>query len=267
MMSANISNASTLMRDFQAHVLHGSTTILPAIIDGPRINAETRLAIYANGYRSRLQEVLDTDYPALHMLAGDELFGQLAQAYIAAHPSVSPNARWFGMNLAEFLNSQEPFASHSVLTEMAVFEWAMGLAFDAIDTPVVLIDELAALASDSWPQLGLTMQASMQRLTMRWNVPAFWQAVQDKCDAPGLVQAESFTAWVVWRRVHTVYFRSLNADEAWALNAVSAGATFAALCEGLGEWHDAESVAVRAVELLRQWIDDQLISGLQITSA
>ena len=266
MMDANISSAGKLMRDFQAHMLHDSTDILPAIIDGPRINAETRLAIYASAYRSRLQEVLDTDYPALHVLAGDELFAQLAQAYIAAHPSVSPNARWFGMNLAEFLGSQEPFASHSVLTEMAAFEWAMGLAFDAIDAPVVLIDELAALAGDSWPQLRLTMHASMQRLTMQWNVPAFWQAVQDECDAPNLVQAESFTAWVVWRRGHAVYFRSLRSDEAWALNAISAGATFAALCEGLGEWHDAESVAVRAVELLRQWIDDQLISGLQITS-
>ncbi len=266
-MDVNISSADRLMRDFQAHVLHGSTDIFPAIIEGPRINAETRLAIYASAYRSRLQEVLDTDYPALHVLAGDELFGQLALAYIEAHPSVSPNARWFGMNLAEFLGRKEPFASHSVLTEMAAFEWAMGLAFDAIDSPVVPFDELAALAGDSWPQLHLTMQASMQRLTMQWNVPAFWQAVQDECDAPNLVQTESCTAWVIWRRGHAVYFRSLRSDEAWALNAVSAGANFAALCEGLGEWHDAELVAVRAVELLRQWVDNQLISGLQITSA
>ena len=266
-MDANISSAGKLMRDFQAHMLHDSTDILPAIIDGPRINAETRLAIYASAYRSRLQEVLNTDYPALHVMAGDELFAQLTQAYIAAHPSVSPNARWFGMYLAEFLDSQEPFASHSALTELAAFEWAMGLAFDAIDSPVVLIDELAALAGDSWPQLSLKMNASMQHLTMRWNIPAFWQAVRDECDVPNLVQADSFTAWLVWRRGHSVYFRSLNLDEAWALNAVSAGTNFAALCEGLCQWHNSESVALRAVKLLQQWIDDQLISQLQITSA
>ena len=81
------------MRDFQAHVLHGSTTILPAIIDGPRINAETRLAIYANGYRSRLQEVLDTDYPALHMLAGDDndAFTDAVLAFLRAQfPRTAP---------------------------------------------------------------------------------------------------------------------------------------------------------------------------------
>jgi hypothetical protein len=263
MINENIQSDASVMHSFQAHVLHGSSDIVTAIVDGPRASAETRLAIYANAYRSRLQEVLEADYPALQVLAGDDLFTQLASGYIAAHPSTSPNARWFGAKLPMFLGSKEPFASHSVLAEMAEFEWAMSLAFDAPDDPVVQIEVLAALSAESWPELGFCLHSSVQRVTLRWNVPAFWQAVQDECDAPNLVQTDLATPWIVWRRGHNVYFRSLAADEAWALNAVATGTTFAALFEGLCQWHAAETIASRAVEILRQWIDDQMISGLR----
>jgi hypothetical protein len=263
MMSENIQSDAGVMQSFQAHVLHGSSDIAAAIVDGPRANVETRLAIYANAYRSRLQEVLEADYPALQVLAGDDLFMQLASGYIAAHPSTSPNARWFGAKLPTFLGSVEPFTSHSVLAEMAEFEWAMSLAFDAPDDPVVQIEVLVTLPAESWPELGFCLHSSVQRITMRWNVSAFWQAVQGERDAPNLLQADLTTPWIVWRRGHAVYFRSLAADEAWALNAVATGANFAALCEGLCAWHAAETIAGRAVEILRQWIDDQMISGLQ----
>ena len=96
----------SLQDQFQRYVLTGEKGILSAVVDGPRLDASGRLDVYAHGYRLRLIEVLDADYPALHTLAGDELFEQLARAYIAAHPSVFPNARWFGIHLPHFLAPQ-----------------------------------------------------------------------------------------------------------------------------------------------------------------
>jgi len=53
-------------------------------------------------------------------------------------------------------------------------------------------------------------------------------------------------------------------DEAWALDALQRGETFAAICDGLTEWIDAQNVAVHAAGLLKQWLTDSLISEIRV---
>jgi hypothetical protein len=57
-------------------------------------------------------------------------------------------------------------------------------------------------------------------------------------------------------------FRSLGADEAWALDHAREGASFAALCEGLCDWHAETEVAGRAAAMLKQWVGDGMVVGL-----
>jgi hypothetical protein len=66
----------------------------------------------------------------------------------------------------------------------------------------------------------------------------------------------------VWRKDATVRYRVLDADEAVALDAIGRGATFAALCEVLCDWHAVEAVAPRAAFFFRRWIDDQWVTAL-----
>lgn len=253
----------TLQDQFQRYVLTGEDTILPAIVDGPRLDAKGRLDVYAIGYRLRLIEILDADYPALHALAGDDLFEQLARAYIAAHPSVFPNARWFGIHLPGFLASDAAFASQPVLAEMAKFEWSMSLAFDSADDPVLAVAELAGLPAAAWATLGFRLHGSLQRAELAWNVPAFWRAVTREEDPPIPVQSPESAAWIVWRRELTTYFRSLGTDEAAALDSIAAGGNFAGMCELLCDWHQPEEVPALAMMLLKRWIDEGLIGSLR----
>ena len=58
-------------------------------------------------------------------------------------------------------------------------------------------------------------------------------------------------SWVMWRHDLIVRWRSLEGDEAWALRAVSGGASFAEMCEGLCDWHEADAVPLRAAGILR----------------
>lgn len=71
-------------------------------------------------------------------------------------------------------------------------------------------------------------------------------------------------AWVVWRQDLKNFFRSLSVDEAWALDAVRNGETFATVCEGLCEWIDPQNVALHAAGLMKQWITDSMVSGIKI---
>ena len=259
-----MSSYTTLQTQFQQYVLTGEHDILPNVVDGPRLDATGRLDVYAIGYRLRLIEILDADYPALHALAGDDLFDQLARAYIIAHPSVFPNARWVGHHLPIFLANDPAFASQPVLAEMAAFEWAMSLAFDSADDPVLGIAELASLPGEAWSTLGFRLHSSLQRTALAWNVPAFWLAVTREEDPPIPAQSAEMTPWIVWRRELTTYFRSLETDEAAALSAIGTNGNFADMCEILCDWHEPDAVPTLAMTLLRRWIDEGLISSLRL---
>ena len=254
---------ATLQDQFQNYVLLGGSAMVPAVIDGPRLDAKGRLDIYANGYRLRLIEILDADYPALHTLAGDLLFDQLARAYIAAHPSVFPNARWFGVHLPRFLANDVAFVSQPALAEMAAFEWAMSLAFDSADDPLLDIAELASLPGDAWSTVGFCLHSSLQRLELAWNVPAFWRAATKDEQLPEPELSPNAVPWLVWRRELTTYFRSLDADEAAALRAIAGSVNFADMCEILCDWHEPDDVPALAMTLLKRWIADGLISNLR----
>ncbi len=254
---------ATLQMQLQNYILRGERDVLVDIVDGPRLDAQGRMDVYANGYQLRLIDVLDADYPALHALAGDDLFDLLSRAYIAAHPSVYPNARWFGVHLPQFLASDIAFSAQTVLAEMASFEWAMNLAFDCKDDPVLDLAELARLPGEAWSTLGFQLHSSLQRVELTWNVPAFWQAMTREEDPPTPAQSPVGAAWIVWRRELTIFFRSLETDEAAALKTVGNRQNFADMCEVLCDWHESEQVPVIAMTLLKRWVDEGLISGLR----
>jgi len=83
--------------DARAHV-HGDN----------RLTAEDRIHIYARGYRQRLRECLESEYPLLAALAGPTAFGLFAQGYIAARPSQSYTLYDFGAGFADWLEASRP---------------------------------------------------------------------------------------------------------------------------------------------------------------
>lgn len=213
----------------------------------------------------RLIEALDTDYPGLHTMAGDEEFDRLTRAYIDAQPSVFRSLRWFGNRLSEFLRTTKPYSDYPVFSEMAAFEWTMSNAFDAADSTVSGLPDMAGLAPDVWPALVFVPHASVQRLNLRWNVPTVWGAINTGEEPPDLEENDYPIAWLIWRRDLLTYFRSLSVDEAWAVDSMQRGEPFAALCEGLTEWIDAQHVAGHAAGLLKLWLEDGLICEIRTT--
>jgi len=253
-----------LQSDFQRYLLSpAQRAIAGRIASSDRLAADTRLGIYAEAYRLRLIEALDTDFPTLHALLGDDEFDRMARAYIDAHPSRHFSIRWFARYLSDFLRTTAPYPAHPALSEMAAFEWTMTLAFDAADDPPVSVDDMAAVPPASWADTVLLPHASLHRLDLRWNVPTVWKARTDGGDIEAPQENPLPVAWIVWRQDLTTYFRSLAVDEAWALDAMIAGQTFAELCEGLCEWIDAQHVAAHAAGLLKQWIGDGMISNIR----
>ena len=257
-----------LQEDFQRHVMvpddHADIQMQTQVVSTASAAASERLGIYVAAYRLRLLEALTTDFPGLHTLTGDDEFDRLGRAYIDACPSHHFSLRWYGQGVAEFLRRTPPYAAHPVLAEMAEFEWAMSLAFDAADSPVITFEDMAALPPAAWAELRLLPHASVRRINLQWNVPALWKSVQAEQTPDTPVPAEHPVGWVLWRQALNTYFRSLTVDEAWAIDALLAGEDFPGLCAGLGEWIDPENAPAHAAGMLKRWVQDGMIRDIVV---
>lgn len=245
--------------DFQDCMLRNSVDMQGQVVGDALAGAEERVRVYVEAYRLRLLEVLQDNYTGLHAMLGEEQFDAMGRAYIAAHPSTHPSVRWFSRHLEGFLRETAPYNAQPYLAEMAAFEWAQGLVFDAADAPVAGLDALAAVTPEMWASLHFSLHPAVRLLALHWNVPQAWQALEAG-EAAELQSGETAASWLLWRAEFMSHWRSLGEDEAWALEALSEGRNFGELCEGLCRWHAPEAVALAAASFLKRWLTDGLIS-------
>ncbi|MGQ0578428.1 MAG: HvfC/BufC family peptide modification chaperone [Betaproteobacteria bacterium] len=248
---------------FQAYVLAGDGAIVSEIAGADDIFRRNRLDIYYNAYRLRLAEALATDYEILKTYLGNEVFEAIARDYIDAHPSVFRNLRWFGGHLADFLCDQPRYAGQPILADLARFEWTLGLAFDAADAAALRFEDVASVPPEDWAGLRLTPHPALHVVELRTNAVEVWNELKnaDRSIAPESLPGP--LRWAIWRKQLSPYFRSLEADEAWALDAVRNQLSFGEICAGLCQWQTEEQAAPRAAALLRGWVDEGWIASLQ----
>jgi len=250
-----------LQRNFQAHLLAGDDAILRSVVDAPPLAPAARVKIYRNAYRVRLLDALKDTYPVLFKILGDEVFENLGDAFIDAHPSVHRSIRWYGRELADFLAQQPPYAEQPILAEIALFEWTLSEVFDAADAVPVGREALQAVDPGSWDRLRFEFHPSVRLLDLTWNTVAVWQAMSRDEDPPRPEAAETPIPWLLWRRELTNRFRSLDEAECAALEAARSGEPFGEICAALRAWLSEEEIPLRAATLIGTWTDCGMITG------
>ncbi|QSA98913.1 DNA-binding domain-containing protein [Methylococcus sp. EFPC2] len=250
-----------LQRRFQAAVLSGEPGAPGFVAAETPEAAEQRFRVYHDAYRLRLAEALGADYPALRAVMGAGAFAELAYAYAETVPSRHYSIRWAGASLAERLSG------HPGLADLARFEWALSLAFDAADASPLEVAALSAVPLEHWPDLRLHFHASLQIFELRHDVAPLWRAATDDAALPEMPAEENPRPWLVWRRGLSVYYRVLDDNEGWALQTASKGASFADWCEELSLRLDGGAdAATVAASLLRRWVDDELVVAYECGS-
>ncbi|AWN73616.1 putative DNA-binding domain-containing protein [Legionella anisa] len=254
---------SQLQDEFQKFLLSGHSAIHGSIVHTDLVSVDIRLGIYRDAYKLRLIESLSTNFPALYAYLGTEEFNKLATYYIDAHPSYYRSIRWFGDLLPDFIKHNYPHYSH--LSELADFEWKMGLAFDAADEQIVRVEDMAVIPPEAWPNLQFVLHPSLQRVNYLGNTIPLWKALTHDQELPELQQNSVPTSWVLWRSPENIIqFYSVSDEEAWALDNLSQRLSFGALCEGLCQWIKPEEVGMKAASFLKGWIQNGMLSQLLI---
>ena len=186
-----LANLQTL---FQGYVIDNDDAALPAFVGDVSASAEERLDVYYEAYRLRLLEVLRDDFPGLVALMSADTFNAMGLRYLEQHPSNYYSVRSFAVNLVEFLATDGGYADWPYLAEMARFEWARGLAFDAANADVHTLDEFGALPADDWPALTLRFHPSLQRSRFDWNIGPMWRAIDAETPNPQPARRSSGTS-------------------------------------------------------------------------
>lgn len=198
---------------------------------------------------------------------GEDQFGQLADAYIEAHPSHYFSLRDFGRHPpgfnAELIQQDKRYHDMHWLYEMALFEWMLGDAFDAADVSILSEQDMAAVPFEIWPDLKFVLHPSVQRLNLEWNIPEMWLALTAEEPAQVTARQDSASPWLIWREQPITRFRSMQADEAQALDKLRAGEDFNEVCEILATHMNEDEVPLHAAGLLKGWITQGLVSGIQ----
>ena len=252
----------TLQHRFQAYLVGDSEAFEQDIVSTADALAEHRLGAYYNAYRIRLINCLATDFPGLQKAVGEETFEYLVLDYLKRYPSEHPSVRWLGRKMVEFLE-HSTYDNRQFLAELAAFEWTQGLCFDAADTDQMFqLQDMAGIAPEAWPGMTFTFHPSVRWLDLHCNVAPWWSAQAAGNELPEVHNEDTPTRWLMWRQQTSPHWRSLEVDEAWAIEAAMKGSNFAELCEGLGEWLGADAVAMQAATHLKQWINDDLICAI-----
>jgi hypothetical protein len=262
-MKAREASLISLQQQFIGMLLQDDRQIASRIIGTRKVPIETRLNIYAEAYHVRLIEALADSYPALHSLLGDDAFTAMSQDYLRQHPSRHFSIRWFGDRLAAFLRRSALYSGKPVLAEMALFEWTLREVFDAADFAPLDRSQLLQLPAASWAGLRVALNPTIRRIELKWNVPALWRAIEQQQEPVEAAAHEWPQPWLCWRKLdQRNWFRSMDADEAWALDEMSRGAGFADICAGLCEWIDAQHAPARAAGHISRWCDEQLLTAV-----
>ncbi len=252
-----------LQNKFQEYLLNSKNDISNHIIETETVSANTRLFIYSNAYRSRLLKALAANYPVMQAYLGHEQFKTLSHTYIDTYPSHSRSIRWFGDQLENFLRENVSFNHLPYLAELAKVEWTMTLVFDSANASVVTLEVFKHIPAKCWVDMRLIAHPSVHSIHLSWNVVPIWHAISQKKLPENFLQSESQVAWILWRKDLIHYYCSLAHDEVCALDAMLKGFSFGEICKLLCQWMDEQDVAMRAAALLKEWIINGWVAGIE----
>lgn len=241
--------------DIQRFLLTAEQTAQQHVLGQNTDFINLRLSLYSDAYELRLLDILATDFPGVKALAGDELFEKMALAYIAEHPSAFQNARYFGSHFANYLAEQ--YQQRPEFAEMAIFEWAIGLAEDAEDKKPLTQADLTEISQQGWPEFKFKLHPSVQFVELSFNIPQIWQMVQKQELLPNLYSANHL--WIIWRHELTAFFHSFDSMETAFLLAIKQGKNFTEICETLCEQFTEADCSTRIPEILGSMIANQML--------
>ena len=145
--------------------------------------ARKRFDVYRNNVAVGLTEALETAFPIVRRLVGDNFFRAMAGVYLRKHPPKSPLMMFYGDAMPAFLRRFEPAKSVPYLPDIAALELALRHAYHAADATPIDTAALATLTPDALMTTRMRIAPAVQVITSDYPIHAIYRA-NTLVDAP-----------------------------------------------------------------------------------
>ena len=159
---------------FRAALLDSTRPMPDGLSDGQGRPAGRRFSVYRNNVAVGLTDALDTSFPAIARLIGQENFRKVAGAFLRQHPPQNPMMMTYGADFPAFLETFQPLQHLGYLPDVARLEQALRIAYHAADARPIDPAILQSLPPDALAAARFTLAPATRLIPSRWPIHAIW---------------------------------------------------------------------------------------------
>lgn len=138
--------------------------------------ATKRFNVYRNNVAVSLTQALETAFPVVRKLVGDDFFHAMAGVYLRAHPPASPLMMFYGSDMPDFLAGFAPARAVPYLPDVARLELALRHSYHAEDATALDPDALAQIPPDDLPHITFGFAPAVHLIVSRYPIVSIWRA-------------------------------------------------------------------------------------------
>jgi hypothetical protein len=226
--------------ELQAHVmdavLGAGLPSVVALIAGPRARAERQFGVYADTVQGNFRDALQSTYPAVRRLVGEDYFHQTAREFQRHHPSRSGDLLHCGQRFPNFLAQLHPDDGFTYLADVARLEWLIQESLLAAEHAPLNLASLARVPPAAYDGLRFELHPTLRLFESRYPALAIWEVnVGSDAEPPTIDLRSGADLIAIVRHRLQLQFHRLSAGEHCFLHAFARGECFRAAVDCGGD--------------------------------
>lgn len=164
-----------------AAVLDGNIdnqTFISILNPNSRVTAKAAVDIYRNNSIGTRLRALESIYPVVKKILGEQCFKGLAYRFVTASPSYDADLNVYGgafpSFLSKFIGQQDAFTGFPYLPDLASLEWFFHAAYYAKDDPPYTVSESSVIDTSVF----LFQSHALYSISTAYPLYAIWQGNQ-----------------------------------------------------------------------------------------
>jgi hypothetical protein len=231
-----------------------------------RLSPAEQLEIYREQFWLRHTSSLVEDFPGLGGILGQGDWEKLAEQYLTEVVPTSYTLRDLGFGLPALIERASWLPHQALCLDMARLELAYIEVFDALDTPPVMPERLAAVPEDSFAEARLVIAPAVRLLQVTYPVADLRRRLRAAADsdAPVAIPEPLPQNLVVYRRDLRLWDMSLSPVGFALLSGLVSGMSLGAAAEIAVTSPDAEAELSQSIGAwLQEWTSKGLVSDVR----
>ena len=160
---------------FAGAVLDATAQVPPGLSDGRGRASARRFAVYRNNVAVSLIEALETAFPVVRKLVGNDFFRAMAGVFVRDHPPTDRRMALYGAALPQFLARFEPAAGLPYLPDVARLEQALRDSYHAADAPALAASRVTGLGAEALAALAVRPAPATRVVRSDHPVLSIWR--------------------------------------------------------------------------------------------